>query len=69
MSTTFLLVAFVCLKERTCKTRKKGFLFHFESSFRSRDNQILTFQITGQLCNTTKRMIFIKNFIKMWPGN
>ena len=43
VSATFLLVCFVCLNESTRETRK-CFLFHFESSFRSRDNQILTFQ-------------------------
>ena len=41
---TFLLIYFVCLKESTFETRKKC-LFHFESSFRSWDNQILTFQM------------------------
>ena len=45
VSATFLLVCFVCLKESTLKTRKNVFLFHFESSFHSWDNQILTFQI------------------------
>ena len=34
VSATFLQVCFVCLKERTCETRKK-FLFDLESSFRS----------------------------------
>ena len=44
MSTTFLLVCFlVCLKESISET-VKCFLFHFKSSFRSCDNQILTFQ-------------------------
>ena len=45
VSATFLLVCFVCLKERTCETRKNVFLFHFKSSFHSRDNQILNFQL------------------------
>ena len=45
MFTTFLLVCFVSLKERTLETRKNVFLFYFESFFRSWDNQILTFQI------------------------
>ena len=45
VSTTFLLVCFVILKDSTCETRKNVFLFHFKSSFRSWDNQILTFQI------------------------
>ena len=40
VSATLLLVYFVCLKERTCETRKKCFLFHFESSFCSWDNPI-----------------------------
>ena len=43
VSATFLLVCFTCLKESTFETRKN--LFHLESSFRSWDNQILTFQI------------------------
>ena len=41
VSATFLLVCSVCLKENTCETRKNVFLFHFEGTFRSRDNQIL----------------------------
>ena len=44
ISTTFLLVCFVCLEESTFEKRKT-FLFHFESSFCSWDNHILTFQI------------------------
>ena len=39
-----IFVCFVSLKESTCETRK-SFLFHIESSFRSWDNQVLTFQI------------------------
>ena len=42
VSATFLLVCFVCLKEHL-RNKEKWFLFHFESSFRSWDNQILTF--------------------------
>ena len=42
VSATFLLVCFVRLKKSTCETRKNDFLFHFESSFRSWDNKILT---------------------------
>ena len=34
---------FLCLKESICETRKKCFLFHFESSSHSWDNQLLTF--------------------------
>ena len=45
VSASFLLVCFLYLKESTCETRKKCFLFHFESSFHFRDNQVLTFQI------------------------
>ena len=45
VSTTFLLVCVLCLKDSTCETRKIVFLFHLESSFCSSDNQILTFQI------------------------
>ena len=45
VSATFLLVCFVWLKESTCEARKNVFLFHVESSFRSRDNQILTFEV------------------------
>ena len=36
---------FFMAKKSTFETRKNVFLFHFESSFRSRDNQILIFQI------------------------
>ena len=42
---TFLLVCFVCLKDSPFETRKFLFLFHFESSVRSWDNQIMPFQI------------------------
>ena len=45
VSATFLLVCFSHLQDSTCETRKNDFFFHFESSFRSLDNQILTFQI------------------------
>ena len=41
MSLTFLLVCFVSLKESTCDTRENVFYF----SFRSWDNQILTFEV------------------------
>ena len=34
---------FLSLKESTCEARKNVFLFHFKSSFRSRENQILEF--------------------------
>ena len=44
VSATFLLLCFVCFTERTFET-KEHFLFHFESSFDSRDNQVLNFQI------------------------
>ena len=44
-SATFLLVSFICLKEGTHETRENVFLFQFESSFCSRDNQVLTFQV------------------------
>ena len=43
VSPKFLLVCFVRLKESACETKKNVFLFHFESSFHSSDNQILTF--------------------------
>ena len=46
VSTTFLLVCFACLKESTCEARETLFLFHFESSFHSWDNQFLSFQIS-----------------------
>ena len=42
VSTTLLLVCFSSLKESTFET-SKTFLFHFESSFCSRENQILVF--------------------------
>ena len=45
VSTTFLLVFFLSLKESTSETRKNLFLFHFKSSFRSPENQILEFYI------------------------
>ena len=45
VSPTFLLVCFACLKESTFETRESVFLFCLESSSRSDDNQILTFQI------------------------
>ena len=45
VSATFSLVCFLSLKESTWETRKNVFLFHFKSSFRSRENQILEFEI------------------------
>ena len=60
LSATFLLVCFVCLKESIFETRKNVFLFHFEkSSFRSWDNQILTFQIFQ--CHDVIRCLSIKH--------
>ena len=44
VSATFLLVCFVCLKEHL-RNKEKCFLFHFKSSSRSWDNQLLTFLI------------------------
>ena len=44
VSATFLLVCFLSLKESTWEKRKKK-LFHFKSSFRSRENQILGFKV------------------------
>ena len=41
---TSLSVSFLSVKESTYQTRK-SFLFHFKSSFRSRENQILEFYI------------------------
>ena len=43
VSTTFLLVCFLSQKESTCETRKNVSLFHFKSSFHTRENQILEF--------------------------
>ena len=43
VSTTFLLVGFLSLKESTYETKKNVFLFHFKSSFHSRENKILEF--------------------------
>ena len=45
VSTTFLLVCFLSLKESTCEIRTNVFLFNFKSSFRSQENQILDFWI------------------------
>ena len=42
VSSTLLLVCFVRLKGRTCETRK-NVAINFKTSFRSWDNQILTF--------------------------
>ena len=44
VSTTFLLVCFVCLKEKTCETRENVFYFTSKVHF-IRDNQILNFHI------------------------
>ena len=38
---TFLQVHFVCLKESTSETRKKNYLFHFNSVFHSWDKSYL----------------------------
>ena len=43
VSATLLLVWFSGLNESACQTRKNAFLFHFKSSFRSQENQILEF--------------------------
>ena len=40
VSAIFLQVGFICLRESTCETRKSVFLFHFERSFCSWDDQI-----------------------------
>ena len=45
VSTMFLLVCFVSLKERTYETKKNTFLLHFESLFSSLDNQVLTLNL------------------------
>ena len=44
VSTTFLLVCFVCLKESTCETKKNVFYFTSKALFvLDIGNQILTF--------------------------
>ena len=45
VSTTFVLVYFLSINKSTCQTGKNVFFFHFKSSFRSRENQILEFYI------------------------
>ena len=45
VSATFLLVCFLSLNKSICQTRKNVFLFHFKSSFRSQENEILEFYI------------------------
>ena len=52
VSATFLQVCFLRLKESTYETRKNVFLFHLKSSFRSWDNQILTFQISNVMTSS-----------------
>ena len=41
VSATFMLVCFLSLNKSIFQIRKNVFLFHFKSSFRSRENQIL----------------------------
>ena len=45
VSATFLANLFCMPKRQHLWNKEKYFLFHFESSFCSRDNQILTFQV------------------------
>ena len=45
VSATFLLVCFFMSKRKNLWNKEECFLFHLESSFRSSDNQIWTFQI------------------------
>ena len=45
LSATFLLFCFIMSKREPLWNKEKCFLFHFESSFRSWDDQVLTFQI------------------------
>ena len=45
VSATFLLVCFFRSKQEYLSNYGKCFLFHFKSSFRSRENQILEFYI------------------------
>ena len=68
--TTFLLVCFINLKESTCGIRK-NLLFHFESPFRSRDNEILNFQIfkchdvlnaNHETCNLESKQSLVMKF-------
>ena len=58
VSTTFLLVCFVSLKESTCETGEK-FVFHFKSFFCSWDNQVLTFLIFK--CHHVINCLFMKH--------
>ena len=64
MSTTFLLLCFVCLKGSIFETRKNVFVFHFKSSFRSWDNQILIFQIFK--CHDIIKCLSIKRKTFYW---
>ena len=45
MSAIFLLACFLGLNESTYQIKKNVFLFHFKTSFRSRENHILEFYI------------------------
>ena len=45
VSATFLLVCFLSRNKSICQSRKNIFLLHFKTSFRSRENQVLEFQI------------------------
>ena len=43
VTTIYLLVYFLSLKDSFCESLKNVFLFHFKSSFHSQENQILEF--------------------------
>ena len=44
--TQYIFAILFCMSKRVfCWNKEKCFLFHFENPFRSRDNQILTFQV------------------------
>ena len=45
VSATFMLVCFLSLNKSIFQIRKNVFLFHFKSSFRSRENQVLEFYL------------------------
>ena len=45
VSATFLLACFLSRNKSTCQSRKNILLLHFKTSFRSRENQVLEFQI------------------------
>ena len=63
----YIFTSLFCMSKRELfRKKEKCFLFHFESSFRAKHNQILTFQIFKCHDMVNTKHILLKK-VNTWP--